>query len=260
MMSNFLNKIQVGEYDLLSQQETKRLLLKSQQGNKNAKDKLVKHNLRLVLKIAHRFKNSRYPLDDIFQVGIFGLIKAIDRFNLGRKVKFSTYAVPLIIGEIKVFLRDDDVVKVSRKLKQRAYQIRKTKEELQERLNREPTVQELSEELGLSTEEIVKALEAVQTPKSIYSSVYKKDSGLELIDQLVDNNNEYNNRLNKLLITNVLEKLDERSSRIIKLRYFAEKSQQEIAKSIGVSQAQISRLEKKILKVIKENLEADKHR
>ncbi|SNY36298.1 RNA polymerase, sigma subunit, RpoX/SigF [Orenia metallireducens] len=252
---NSLSNINIDNHKLLTENETKRLISLSQQGDRRAKDELIKHNLRLVMKIAHRFKNSGYSIEDIFQIGSIGLIKAIDGFDLSKGVKFSTYAVPLIIGEIKVFLRDDNIVKVSRSVKETAYRIKKIKEELEQQLNREPTIKELSEQLGLSAEEIVSALEAVQAPKSIHEQVYQKEgSSLELADQLVDDEDHYNDKLNLLALNHVLKKLDKRSQLIIKLRYFEEKSQGEIAKVLGLSQAQVSRLEKKILKLIRSEL------
>lgn len=250
------SSLNLDKKELLSTEETRNLLEISQQGDKKARDKVLSHNLGLVMKIAHRFKNKRHSFDDLFQVGTIGLLKAIDRFDLKKEVKFSSYAVPLIIGEIKVFLRDDNILKVSRRYKEDAYKIKKIKEKMSQELNREPTIKELSEEVGLSPEEIVTTLEAVQAPKSIHSTVYQgEDSSLELIHQLVDGKDEYNDSLNKLALKAVLDKLDQRSKKIISLRYFAEKSQGEIAKVIGVSQAQISRLEKGILKLIRARLE-----
>ncbi|TDX51174.1 SigB/SigF/SigG family RNA polymerase sigma factor [Orenia marismortui] len=258
-MNSLLN-VDIKNHKLLTQKQIKELIFKSQEGDRASKEYLIENNLRLVLKIAHRFKNSRYSLEDIFQIGTIGLIKAIEGFDLNKDVKFSTYAVPLIIGEIKVFLRDDNVIKISRSIKETAYKIKKVKEELTNKLNREPTIHELSVEVGLSNEEIVSALEAVQAPTSIYKSVYENEgSTLELVDQLVDSNNHYDDRLNQLALNTILKQLDDRSQLIIKLRYFQEKSQIEIANIIGVSQAQVSRLEKNILKKIKEEL-LDKHR
>ncbi|AGB40562.1 RNA polymerase sigma-70 factor, sigma-B/F/G subfamily [Halobacteroides halobius DSM 5150] len=242
--------------DTLSPAKIKNLLIKTKAGDGEAKDKLIRCNLRLVLKMAHRFKNSQYSLEDVFQVGTIGLIKAIERFDIEREVKFSTYAVPLILGEIKMFLRDDHPVKVSRSLKEKAQKIRKIKEKLTKELNREPTIQELSERVNLSREEIVNALEAVQNPTSIYNRVNKsQDNGLELIDQLGRLDEQYDISLNHLVLKQIIEELDQRSQRIIKLRYFADKSQTKVAKLIGVSQAHVSRLENKILNLIRNKLE-----
>ncbi|MCK8827081.1 SigB/SigF/SigG family RNA polymerase sigma factor [Natroniella acetigena] len=253
-----LANINLKEHKLLSQKETKKLLAESQQGNRQAKDKLVKHNLRLVLKVVHRFKNAVYSLEDIFQIGTIGLIKAIERFDLSKEVHFSTYAVPLIIGEIKVFLRDNDRMKISRNLKEKASKIKQIKEEMKGKLKREPTIKELSQRLDLAPEEIIRALEAVQEPTSLYARVYDcgdRAGRLELIDQLADSNDEYEVSLNKLFIKQILEKIDQRAREIIKLRYFANQTQSQIAEKLGISQAHVSRLEKRILALIKKELE-----
>ncbi|MCK8816590.1 SigB/SigF/SigG family RNA polymerase sigma factor [Natroniella sulfidigena] len=252
-----LANINLKEQKLLSQEETKRLLGRSQQGEQEATDKLVKHNLRLVLKIAHRFKNATYSLEDIFQIGIIGLMKAIKRFDLNKGVNFSTYAVPVIIGEIKVFLRDNDRVKISRTLKQRASKIKQIKEEMKRELKREPTIKELSQRLDLDSEEIIRALEAVQEPTSLYTKVYNEDGGgskLELIDRLADSNDEYEASLNKLFLKQILEKVDQRAKKLIKLRYFANQTQSQVARELEISQAHVSRLEKKILTLMKNKL------
>ncbi|GAB6098982.1 RNA polymerase sporulation sigma factor SigF [Halanaerocella petrolearia] len=246
----------IEQAEVLSSAETRELLERFKTGDGQAKDKLVKCNLRLVLKMAHRFKNSRYSLEDIFQVGNIGLIKAIENFDLTKEVKFSTYAVPKIIGEIKMFLRDDHPVKVSRSLKEDAQKVRKTKKRLTNELGREPTIQELSEEVGLACEEIINALEAVQNPASLYSSSSQsQDGNLELIDQLGIEDKEYNSCLNKILLKQILKQLNQRAQRIIKLRFFEDKSQSEVAEVIGVSQAHISRLEKQILESIRNRLD-----
>ncbi|GAB6139158.1 SigB/SigF/SigG family RNA polymerase sigma factor [Halanaerobaculum tunisiense] len=246
----------IDQAEVLSSAETKKLLSKANHGDRQAKDKLVKSNLRLVLKIAHRYKNSQYSLEDIFQIGTIGLLKAIDNFDLTKEVEFSTYAVPKIIGEIKMFLRDDHPVKVSRSRKEQAQKIIKLKEKLTKDLNREPTIQELSAEVDLSCEEIVTALEAVQNPTSLYSSTQQTtEKDLELIDQLGATESKYVSSLNRICLQQVLTELDSREEKIFKLRFGADKSQAEVADIIGVSQAHISRLEKKILKFIKQKLE-----
>ncbi|WP_408954613.1 SigB/SigF/SigG family RNA polymerase sigma factor [Natroniella sp. ANB-PHB2] len=253
-----LSNIDLKEQRLLSQEETKRLLIKSQQGDRQAKDTLVKHNLRLVLKIVHRFKNAVYSLEDIFQIGTIGLMKAIERFDLSKGVNFSTYAVPLIIGEIKVFLRDNDRVKISRNLKEKAIKIKRIQEEMKKELKREPTVRELSQRLDLASEEIMRALEAVQEPTSLYTRVSNCNGGdgkLELIDQLAVLDDQYEASLNKLFVKQILEKVDQRAKKIVKLRYFANQTQGQIAKQLGISQAHVSRLEKRILALIKRKLE-----
>ena len=252
---NKFKKMDIGQEDLLSDLETKELLKKVKTGDKSAKDKLVRHNLRLVLKIAHRLKTDWMQLEEIFQVGTLGLIKAIEKFDLKRKVKFSTYAVPVIIGKIRSYLRDDDQLKVGRLLKQRANQIRQTQSELKKELKREPTIKELSDYLNLTCNQIVRALEAVQHPTSIYQQLYNQaENSVELIDRLADEKDEYEKQINRLDLAKALKKLNPRAKKIIKLRYFADKSQSEIAEIIGVSQAQVSRLEKKILNQIRNEI------
>ncbi|MGM0501262.1 MAG: sigma-70 family RNA polymerase sigma factor [Bacillota bacterium] len=252
---NKFKKINIGEWELLSDSETKELLAQTKRGKEQAKDKLIKHNLRLVLKIAHKFNNQWNQLEEVFQVGTLGLIKAIDQFDLQRDVKFSTYAVPLIIGEIKTYLRDNEQIKVARSLKQRAKQIRKMQSKLQNDLKREATIKELSIALGLSSVQIVKALEAVKQPTSIHEQYQQGENSLELEQQLAGAKDEYEVEINRLTLAGVLKNLSERAKKIIKLRYFADKSQTEIAEIIGVSQAQVSRLEKKILNDIRSQLE-----
>ncbi|SJZ62175.1 SigF/SigG family RNA polymerase sporulation sigma factor [Selenihalanaerobacter shriftii] len=248
--------LNIPDKDLLSDEETKELLVKAQAGDQDAKEKLVTHNLKLILKVAHRFSNSNYNYEELFQIGSIGLLKAIERFDLDRDVKFSTYAVPLIIGEIKRFLRDDDPVKVSRRVKHRAYQVNKIKEELTTKLNREPTIGEIAEELGIDKEEIVIALEAVQDPTSIYSPIYEEEgSTIELIDQLAASSEGYEREIDRLDLEKIIKELKPRQKLILKLRYFDELTQTEVAERIGVSQVQVSRLERKIIKIIREELD-----
>lgn len=240
--------LNIPELPLLDEEETKSLIKKAQNGNEKALDRLVRHNLRLVLKIAHRYKNSQVAFPDLFQIGVVGLIKAIKGFELERNVKFSTYAFSRIMGEIRLFLRDKGSVKVSRSLKKIARILRKKREELKKKLNREPTLKELEKETGLDREKIVRALEAVQNPTSLYKTINKgEEKGLRLIDNLAQEVKGEFSREEKLNLQECLKNLDPRSRRIIYLRYFEDKTQQEIGEEIGVSQVQVSRLEKKIL-------------
>ncbi|MGM0472218.1 MAG: SigF/SigG family RNA polymerase sporulation sigma factor [Bacillota bacterium] len=251
-MSESLN---LPDRELLSTTETKKLLAQAQSGDQEAKERLVNHNLKLVLKIAHRFANSNYHYQELFQIGSIGLLKAIDRFDLEREVKFSTYAVPLIIGEIKRFLRDDDPVKVSRSLKAKAYRINQVKEELTGQLKREPTISELADEVELTKEEIINALEAMQQPTSIYTPVFEDDGQpLELIDQLAASSEEIA-EVDRLALEEVITNLKTREKLILKLRFFAEQTQEEVAARIGVSQVQVSRLEKQIINQIRRELD-----
>ncbi|MBM7623581.1 SigF/SigG family RNA polymerase sporulation sigma factor [Sporohalobacter salinus] len=250
------NSLDLPQKDLLSEEETKALLKKAQAGDQEAKNKLVNHNVKLVLKVAHRFANKNYDYEELFQIGSIGLLKAIERFDLDRDVKFSTYAVPLIIGEIKRFLRDDDAIKVSRSLKRRAHRVNEVKEMLTARLNREPTIQEIAEEMDENKEEIVNALEAVREPTSIYSSVYEDEgSSIELVDQIAASSEGQKRELDRMALREVINDLKNRERLILKLRFFDEKTQQEVAEKIGVSQVQVSRLERKIINKVREGLD-----
>ena len=225
------------------------LIKKSQNGDKQAREDLVLNNVGLVWSIVRRFINRGYEPDDLFQIGIIGLIKAIDKFDLSFNVKFSTYAVPMIMGEIKRFLRDDGMIKVSRSLKESAGKIRKTRESLTNKLGREPTIEEVSSELGLSKEEIVMALESNTEVDSLNKTIYKGDgNSIYLIDKLPDGEEDKSDLLiDKLTLKEVIEGLDEKDQKIIILRYFKDKTQTDIAKELGISQVQVSRLEKKII-------------
>ncbi len=232
------------------------LIKKSQNGDKQAREDLVLNNVGLVWSIVRRFINRGHEPDDLFQIGIIGLIKAIDKFDLSFNVKFSTYAVPMIMGEIKRFLRDDGMIKVSRSLKESAGKIRKTRESLTNKLGREPTIEEVSSELGLSKEEIVMALESNTEVDSLNKTIYKGDgNSIYLIDKLPDGEEDKSDLLiDKLTLKEVIEGLDEKDQKIIILRYFKDKTQTDIAKELGISQVQVSRLEKKILTKMREKM------
>lgn len=245
--------IDLPEVELLSEDKTREYIKKAQLGDKKYLDKIVEHNLKLVLKVTYRFKNSGYDLQDLFQIGVIGLIKAVKGFDLNRGVKFSTYAVSRIIGEIRLHLRDDGIIKVSRSLKKIAREVRKKEEELKNNLNRSPTINELASELDYTKEEIIQAIEANKNPTSIYQTIHEDDgSSLHLIDSLEEetSNRGFSN-IDRIALVEVLKKLDERSRKIIFLRYFEDKTQQEVADLIGVSQVQVSRLERKILNQLK---------
>ncbi len=248
--------IHISQHKILSHEETQKLIAIAQEGNEEAKERLVQHNLRLVLKITHRFKNSGYEMEDLFQIGTIGLIKAIRDFDLSRNLRFSTYAVPRIIGEIRRFLRDDGPIKVSRTLKELANQIRKFKEQYIKVKGREPTLQEINQGTGIDTEDIVRAIEADQDPTSIFNPIYEKEGEeILLVDQLRENETGFaDSETNRIALREVLAGLDERSRQIVLLRYFQEKTQSEIAEIIGVSQVHVSRLEKKVLQMIKRML------
>lgn len=255
-------------------EETTVLIAKARAGDKSAREVLIESNLGLVHHIVKRFLGRGYDADDLFQIGSIGLIKAIDKFNLDFDVRFSTYAVPMIAGEIKRFLRDDGMVKVSRSLKENGWKIKQSAQRLLQELGREPTLQEIEQDTGIAMEDIVMALEANVEVESIYKSVYQSDgSEIYLVDQVAgmaggglgrmghagfDNSGGHNyggacedyekeKILNNMLLQQVMDSLDGKERELIWLRYFQDKTQTEVAKRMGVSQVQISRMEKKIL-------------
>ena len=229
-------------------EETSVLIERSHAGDKEAREVLIENNLGLVHHIVKRFVGRGYDPEDLFQIGCIGLMKAIDKFDLQFDVKFSTYAVPMISGEIKRFLRDDGMVKVSRSVKENGWKITQARERLQYVLGREPTLQELQKETGLSLDDIVMALEAGVEVESIYKSVYQSDGNeIYLIDQLMGDQNEKEYLLNQVLVSRLLDELQGTEKELILLRYFQGKTQVEIARRLGISQVQVSRLEKKIL-------------
>lgn len=237
---------------LLSQEEVRHYIQESQLGNKEARNYLVEKNVRLVWSIVQRFNHRGYDLDDLFQIGSIGLIKAIDKFDLSFNVQFSTYAVPMIIGEIQRFLRDDGTVKVSRTLKELANKIRQAKEQLTKQFNRSPTVIELAHFLDLPVEQVVQAEDATRMPQSIHETVYENGGeAITLLDQLA---NEEGNEFDQLILREAIDRLNDREKLIVYLRYFKDQTQSEVAERLSVSQVQISRLEKKILKILKRNL------
>lgn len=238
----------------LSNKEVKELLAKSQAGDTTARDTLVNSNIRLVWSVVQRFLNRGYEADDLFQIGCIGLLKAIDKFDLSFDVKFSTYAVPMIIGEIQRFLRDDGTVKVSRSLKEIAHKVRRVKDELSKELGRLPTVKEVAEALGITPEEVIYAQEANRAPSSIHETVFENDGDpITLMDQIADKDDD--KWFDKIALKEAISKLSEREQLIVYLRYYKDQTQSEVAERLGISQVQVSRLEKKILKLMKEQIE-----
>lgn len=234
---------------MLSNEEVRALIASSQKGDKKARDKLVENNVRLVWSVVQRFINRGYEPEDLFQIGSIGLIKAIDKFDLTYEVRFSTYAVPMIIGEIQRFIRDDGTIKVSRTMKELANKIRATREDLTKKMSRSPTVNEVAEKLDITPEEAAQAQEATKYPHSIYETVYENGGEpITLLDQLQDNDKEW---FNKLLLDEAIGSLPEREQLIIYMRYFRDQTQSEVAGRLGISQVQVSRLEKKILAEMK---------
>ncbi|WP_026689403.1 RNA polymerase sporulation sigma factor SigF [Alteribacter aurantiacus] len=237
----------------LKDEELKRLIAEAQEGNQQSRDRIVSSNTRLVWSVVQRFLNRGYEPDDLFQIGCIGLIKSVDKFDLSYDVKFSTYAVPMIIGEIQRFLRDDGTVKVSRSIKESANKIRKMKEELTKTLGRVPTVNEIAKSLDMSPEDVVFAQEASRNLTSIHETVYENDGDpITLLDQISDQNE--GKWFDKIALKDVIEKLEEREKLIVYLRYYKDQTQSEVAERLGISQVQVSRLEKKILKQLKDQL------
>lgn len=230
--------------------ETMRILFaKMQEGDNEARETLIQGNLRLVLSVIQRFSNRGEYVDDLFQVGCIGLIKAIDNFDLGQNVRFSTYAVPMVIGEIRRYLRDNNSIRVSRSLRDIAYKALQARDQLVHKNSKEPTINEISELLNLSKEEVVFALEAIQEPISLFEPIYH-DSGdaIFVVDQVKDEKEEDELWLRDITLKEAMEKLNKREKEILNLRFYEGKTQMEVADEIGISQAQVSRLEKNALR------------
>ena len=233
---------------VLTNEEMVCLFKKYQSGDILAKEELINGNLKLVLSILKKYNNRTDNMDDLFQVGCIGLIKAIDNFDLSHNVKFSTYAVPMIIGEIRRYLRDNNSIRVSRSLRDTAYKALQAKERLVREKSREPTIIEISEALGLPKEEVVFALDAIQDPISLYEPVYHDDGdALYIMDQVKDDKNQDDVWLENIALSEAMQRLNEREKHILTLRFFGGKTQMEVADEIGISQAQVSRLEKTAL-------------
>lgn len=231
------------------------LIRLAKDGDKVALDYLIEMNLPLVSSISKKFLNRGYEYDDIFQIGCIGLVKAVNNFDDKFNVKFSTYAVPMIIGEIKRFLRDDGIIKVSRSVKNTARKLHYDKDSLTKKLGREPTIEELSQFSGIDKEEIITALESSSSMQYLYDTIHQDDGApVLLIDKLSEDYEEDNEVIDKLALKEALTKLDMKSRQIILLRYFKDKTQIQVAKMMGISQVQVSRIEKKVLKIMKEKL------
>ena len=236
-------------------EDTMVLIERSHHGDKKAREQLVEENMGLVWSIVKRFSGRGTDMEDLFQIGAMGLIKAIDKFDTSFEVKFSTYAVPMIAGEIKRFLREDGMVKVSRTLKENCWKIHRETEGFRQQKGREPTIEELSELTGLLPEEIAMAIESAAEVESIYKTIPQKDgSEVCLLDRMESQGSGMQQLLNKVVLEQLLEELPQEERRLIVMRYLQEKTQSEVAKVMGVSQVQISRLEKRILRQLREKL------
>ena len=254
------NKVEIcgvntSKLKVLKNDETQALLLRAKQGDMKAREELIAGNLRLVLSVIQRFANRGENADDLFQVGCIGLIKAIDNFNTDLDVRFSTYGVPMIVGEIRRYLRDNSTMRVSRAMRDTAYKVLQAKEAYMAEHQREPTVDEIARMLELKREEVVFALDAIVDPVSLYEPVYS-DSGdtICVMDQVRDSKNTDENWLEQIALREAIAKLSDREKRILSLRFFQGKTQMEVSTEVGISQAQVSRLEKTALRQIKKDL------
>lgn len=238
----------------LTNEQVKELIAQSQNGDGAARELLVNSNIRLVWSVVQRFINRGYEPDDLFQIGCIGLLKAVDKFDLSYDVKFSTYAVPMIIGEIQRFLRDDGTVKVSRSLKETANKVRRARDELYKQYGRSPTVSEVAEAVGITPEEVVFAQEASRAPSSIHETVFENDGDpITLIDQIADEG--MGKWFEKIALKDAISRLGEREQLIVYLRYYKDQTQSEVAERLRISQVQVSRLEKRILQTIRDQIE-----
>ena len=244
--------VDTSKLPLLKEKEKEELLKRVKSGDDTARDKLINGNLRLVLSVIQRFTGRGENLDDLFQVGCIGLIKSIDNFDITQNVRFSTYAVPMIIGEIRRYLRDNNSVRVSRSIKDTAYKAMQVKERLTSKNQKEPTVQEIAKELEIPVEDVVIALESIVSPISLYDPVYS-DGGdtIYVLDQVGDNNDD-RNWLDEIALKEAIKNLSEREKHILSLRFMQGKTQMVVSEEIGISQAQVSRLEKSALQRIRQ--------
>lgn len=249
----FPNKVEIcgvntSKLKTLTSDQKDALLLKIKKGDKAARQELIDGNLRLVLSVIQRFTNRGENLDDLFQVGCVGLIKAVDNFDITIGVRFSTYAVPMIIGEIRRYLRDNNSIRVSRSLRDLAYRALQVKEELSKSMEREPTVEDIAKVLEVGKEEVVGALEAIVDPVSLYEPVYSDGvDSIYVMDQVSDERNNEENWTQEIALQDAMDKLSDREKKILMMRFFYGKTQIEVSEEIGISQAQISRLEKNAL-------------
>lgn len=249
--------INTAELKVLSGEECRALLRRAQDGDREARDALVEGNLRLVLSVLQRFSGRSESMDDLFQVGCIGLLKAIENFDLSLGLRFSTYGVPMIAGEIRRFLRDGSPLRVSRSLRDTAYHVLQTKEALIAETGREPTEDEIAKRLEITRQDVVFALDAISDPVSLNEPVFS-DSGESLcvMDQVGDKRNTDEQWLEQIALASAVDALDRREKRILALRYYAGRTQTEVASDIGISQAQVSRLEKSAINKIKKSMEA----
>lgn len=252
-----INKVEIANVNtsklqVLTQEETKELFRKMHEGDKDAREKLINGNLRLVLSVIQRFCGRGENADDLFQIGCVGLIKAIDNFDTSLDIQLSTYGVPMIIGEVRRYLRDNNMVRVSRSVRDLAYRVLQAKEKLTRENGKEPSIEEISKELNIEKEEIVLSLDAIQAPVSLQEPVYNDGTeNISIMDQVKDKKNTDENWAENITMNEALKKLNEKERMIIDKRFFMGKTQMEVADEIGISQAQVSRLEKTALEHMK---------
>ena len=255
-----INKVEIcgvntAKLPVLTNEEKNKLFKRIKSGDKAAREEFVNGNLRLVLSVIQKFSNRGENADDLFQVGCIGLMKSIDNFDLSQNVKFSTYAVPMIIGEIRRYLRDNNSIRVSRSLRDTAYKALSARERLMAKNENEPTVEEIAKELGMDKEDVVFALDAIQEPVSLVEPVYNDGTdAIFVMDQLSDEKNIDENWLEEISLKEAMKKLGEREKHILNLRFYKGRTQMEVANELGISQAQVSRLEKNALKSMKKNM------
>ena len=247
--------VNTAKLKVLKNEETQELLRRSKAGDKQAREELIQGNLRLVLSVIHKFSNRGENVDDLFQVGCIGLIKAIDNFNTDLNVKFSTYGVPMIVGEIRRYLRDNSTMRVSRAMRDTAYKVLQAKESYMAQHQKEPTVEEIAKMLDIPREEVVFALDAILEPVSLYEPVYS-DSGdnICVMDQVKDNKNNDETWVERIALKEAVGHLTDRVRKILSMRFFQGKTQMEVSSEIGISQAQVSRLEKNALRQIRREM------
>lgn len=247
--------VNTAKLPLLTNDEKDALFKRILEGDMDAREQYIKGNLRLVLSVIQRFSNSSENVDDLFQIGCIGLIKAIDNFDITQNVRFSTYAVPMILGEVRRYLRDNNSIRVSRSLRDTAYKAIYAKEDLMRKNAKEPTLMEIAEEIGVSKEDITYALDAIQSPVSLYEPIYT-DGGdpLYVMDQISDKKNHEENWVEEISLREAMDRLPSRERNIIDMRFFEGKTQTEVAEEIHISQAQVSRLEKNALKAMRSYL------
>lgn len=247
--------VNTSKLPVLSSAKKEELFDRMEKGDKTAREEFIYGNLRLVLSIVQRFGNGNENIDDLFQIGCIGLIKALDNFDRSLNVQFSTYAVPMITGEVRRYLRDSNQIRVSRSLKDIAYKAIMCKENYLKKNQKEPTINEIAEEIGVDKEDIVMAMDAIQTPVSLYEPVYSEGGDtLYVMDQVSDKKNREEKWVQDLSLQEALNRLPNRERGIVELRFFKGRTQMEVAKEVGISQAQVSRLEKNALKIMKNYL------